>query len=185
MRRFTVANHSCLMIKYAKDDRYSDEGVATHDRQISSAMLATSLKQAKKEAFKHGVIGIDEGQFVSHTHTHPVLLVQLSPLCFVRYLYTFTVIPTAYPVNLKVSRTITISCVCYLQFPDIVEFCEEMANAGKTVIVAALDGTFQRKVCSCCVLSLSHPQHIYFHLYTHPYSHLVLFLILFLLLRVL
>lgn len=32
------------------------------------------------------------------------------------------------------------------QFPDIVEFCEEMANAGKTVIVAALDGTFQRKV---------------------------------------
>ncbi|KYO27386.1 thymidine kinase, cytosolic [Alligator mississippiensis] len=30
-------------------------------------------------------------------------------------------------------------------FPDIVEFCEAMANAGKTVIVAALDGTFQRK----------------------------------------
>lgn len=32
------------------------------------------------------------------------------------------------------------------QFPDIVDFCETMANAGKTVIVAALDGTFQRKV---------------------------------------
>ncbi|KAM9005166.1 thymidine kinase, cytosolic isoform X2 [Sarcophilus harrisii] len=31
-------------------------------------------------------------------------------------------------------------------FPDIVEFSESMANAGKTVIVAALDGTFQRKV---------------------------------------
>ncbi|XP_070596209.1 thymidine kinase, cytosolic [Erythrolamprus reginae] len=30
-------------------------------------------------------------------------------------------------------------------FPDIIEFCETMANAGKTVIVAALDGTFQRK----------------------------------------
>ncbi|XP_008945219.1 PREDICTED: thymidine kinase, cytosolic, partial [Merops nubicus] len=30
-------------------------------------------------------------------------------------------------------------------FPDIVEFCATMANAGKTVIVAALDGTFQRK----------------------------------------
>lgn len=67
MRRFTVANHSCLMIKYARDDRYSDEGVATHDRQISSAMSATTLKQTKKEASKHGVIGIDEGQFVSRT----------------------------------------------------------------------------------------------------------------------
>ncbi|XP_058417747.1 thymidine kinase, cytosolic isoform X1 [Diceros bicornis minor] len=30
-------------------------------------------------------------------------------------------------------------------FPDISEFSEDMANAGKTVIVAALDGTFQRK----------------------------------------
>ena len=41
-----------------------------------------------------------------------------------------------------------LSLICYFfaQFPDIVEFCEEMANAGKTVIVAALDGTFQRKV---------------------------------------
>jgi len=30
-------------------------------------------------------------------------------------------------------------------FPDIVEFSEEMANKGKTVVIAALDGTFQRK----------------------------------------
>ena len=30
-------------------------------------------------------------------------------------------------------------------FPDLVNFCEKMANAGKAVIVAALDGTFQRK----------------------------------------
>lgn len=30
-------------------------------------------------------------------------------------------------------------------FPDIVESCEFLANNGKTVIVAALDGTFYRK----------------------------------------
>lgn len=30
-------------------------------------------------------------------------------------------------------------------FPDVVPFCEKMANAGKLVIVAALDGTFERK----------------------------------------
>jgi len=30
-------------------------------------------------------------------------------------------------------------------FPDIVEFCEAMANAGKVVIVSALDGDFRRK----------------------------------------
>ncbi|XP_064618002.1 thymidine kinase, cytosolic-like [Liolophura sinensis] len=30
-------------------------------------------------------------------------------------------------------------------FPDVVEFCDIMAEMGKTVIVAALDGTFQKK----------------------------------------
>lgn len=30
-------------------------------------------------------------------------------------------------------------------FEDIVPFCEEMANKGKVVIVAALDGTWQRR----------------------------------------
>lgn len=30
-------------------------------------------------------------------------------------------------------------------FKDVVEFCDEMAERGKTVIVAALDGTFQKK----------------------------------------
>lgn len=40
-----------------------------------------------------------------------------------------------------------------LQFPDVVEFCEEMANMGKTVIVAALDGTFQRQVRMRCSIA--------------------------------
>lgn len=30
-------------------------------------------------------------------------------------------------------------------FEEIVEFSETMANLGKTVIIAALDGTFERK----------------------------------------
>lgn len=34
----------------------------------------------------------------------------------------------------------------FFQFKDVVEFCDEMAERGKTVIVAALDGTFQKKV---------------------------------------
>ncbi|KYQ93107.1 thymidine kinase [Tieghemostelium lacteum] len=30
-------------------------------------------------------------------------------------------------------------------FPDVVDFSEDLANKGKIVIIAALDGTFQRK----------------------------------------
>ncbi|XP_027277690.1 thymidine kinase, cytosolic isoform X1 [Cricetulus griseus] len=92
VRRFQIAQNKCLVIKYAKDTRYSSS-FSTHDRNTMDALPACLLRDVAQEALGAAVIGIDEGQF----------------------------------------------------FPDIVEFCEVMANAGKTVIVAALDGTFQRK----------------------------------------
>nr|CAB3266976.1 thymidine kinase, cytosolic-like [Phallusia mammillata] len=92
IRRYQIANRDCLVIKYAKDFRYSEEGMATHDKQVIPAVKATKL-MTLKNVHNFSVIGIDEGQF----------------------------------------------------FSDIVTFCEEMANSGKTVIVAALDGTFERK----------------------------------------
>ncbi|KAA8595173.1 hypothetical protein FQN60_012308 [Etheostoma spectabile] len=93
VRRFQIAQYNCLVIKYAKDIRYSDTGMATHDRSTMEAVPANCLEDVRSLALQVCVIGIDEGQF----------------------------------------------------FPDTVEFCEQMANLGKTVIVAALDGTFQRK----------------------------------------
>ncbi|XP_072339694.1 thymidine kinase, cytosolic [Scyliorhinus torazame] len=93
VRRFQIAQYDCLVVKYAKDTRYSKEDLATHDKLTMQAVPATKLSEVFQEAEKSSVIGIDEGQF----------------------------------------------------FPDCVEFAEEMANRGKTVIVAALDGTFQRK----------------------------------------
>ncbi|KAI1886461.1 hypothetical protein AGOR_G00195990 [Albula goreensis] len=93
VRRFQIAQYQCLVIKYAKDIRYSDKGMATHDKYTMAAVPATRLSDVFSLAVDAAVIGIDEGQF----------------------------------------------------FPDTVEFCEDMANRGKTVIVAALDGTFQRK----------------------------------------
>ncbi|KPP70063.1 thymidine kinase, cytosolic-like [Scleropages formosus] len=93
VRRFQVAQYRCLVVKYAKDTRYSEGGVATHDRNTMEAVPASCLQEIYSLALEATVIGIDEGQF----------------------------------------------------FPDTVEFCEEMANMGKTVIIAALDGTFQRK----------------------------------------
>lgn len=32
VRRFQIAQYNCLVIKYAKDKRYSDTGLATHDK---------------------------------------------------------------------------------------------------------------------------------------------------------
>ncbi|XP_012611693.1 thymidine kinase, cytosolic isoform X1 [Microcebus murinus] len=92
VRRFQIAQYKCLVIKYAKDTRYSSS-FCTHDRNTMEALPACLLRDVAQEALGVAVIGIDEGQF----------------------------------------------------FPDIADFCETMANSGKIVIVAALDGTFQRK----------------------------------------
>lgn len=34
VRRFQLAQYRCLVIKYAKDTRYSDSGMATHDKYV-------------------------------------------------------------------------------------------------------------------------------------------------------
>lgn len=93
MKRFQIANYRCLVVKYENDNRYDDESLATHDKQLLSAVSASKLIKIRKLAENCDVIGVDEGQF----------------------------------------------------FLDVVEFCEEMANLGKIVIVSALDGTFQRE----------------------------------------
>ena len=60
-----MANHACLMIKYSKDDRYSEADMATHDNQVTTALSTMKLGSVRHTAKKYGVIGIDEGQFVS------------------------------------------------------------------------------------------------------------------------
>ncbi|GBN52412.1 Thymidine kinase, cytosolic [Araneus ventricosus] len=93
LRKYQIANHKCLIIKYSHDTRYSEKEISTHDRQTLDAISVATLSHLKNQAENYSVIGIDEGQF----------------------------------------------------FPDVVGFSEEMANIGKIVIVAALDGTYQRK----------------------------------------
>lgn len=93
IKRYTVANQRCLVVKYSKDTRYSTECMSTHDKEMISATPCLNLNEVEEKAKDFDVIGIDEGQF----------------------------------------------------FPTLVGFSEKMANMGKIVIVAALDGTFQKK----------------------------------------
>lgn len=44
MKRFQVANHACLMIKYAKDVRYDQNGVSTHDRSVVSLLSSAGSR---------------------------------------------------------------------------------------------------------------------------------------------
>ena len=93
IKRYRVAEKTCLVIKYENDKRYSEKMMSTHDKQMIEAVSCTKLEDCIEKARDFDVVGIDEGQF----------------------------------------------------FEDIVEFSEELANAGKIVIISALDSTFERK----------------------------------------
>ena len=57
-------------------------------------------------------------------------------------------------IGLEMSHDLNV--VTIFQFPDVVEFSEKMAEMGRTVIVAALDSTYQREVCISFVSLIIH-----------------------------
>jgi len=63
IRRHIIAKRDCIVIKYYKDTRYSDDKMATHDQQFLKAMAAAKLEPIFESLLEHDVIGIDEGQF--------------------------------------------------------------------------------------------------------------------------
>ncbi|PVD38666.1 hypothetical protein C0Q70_01285 [Pomacea canaliculata] len=63
LKRYRVAQYGCLIVKYAGDTRYTDNGVATHDRQTLPAISTKTLAPIFSDALTYDVIGIDEGQF--------------------------------------------------------------------------------------------------------------------------
>ena len=65
VKRELFAQRKCCIVKYARDNRYSDNNVATHDKQqISATFGFTTLSQFGDEEWKSfDVIAIDEGQF--------------------------------------------------------------------------------------------------------------------------
>ena len=50
MKRHLVAQQSCLLIKYAKDVRYSTNGISTHDRSVAALHLTPDKNQMREHA---------------------------------------------------------------------------------------------------------------------------------------
>nr|ACO11457.1 Thymidine kinase [Caligus rogercresseyi] len=63
LRRLLCAKFKCLIVKYSKDDRYDENGIATHDRTTMDAVSCLTPESLAEKAEDFHVIGIDEGQF--------------------------------------------------------------------------------------------------------------------------
>jgi thymidine kinase len=64
-RRYQIAGKQCLLIKYAKDNRYenSDEMLITHDKLQYRATSCTHLEEVHNMVLGYDVICVDEIQF--------------------------------------------------------------------------------------------------------------------------
>jgi thymidine kinase len=115
LRRFVVSDYKCMVVKYAKDTRYASR------YDLISPM--------------DDLITITNGTSVV---THDGVSVNAYG--------TETLETFQNEIGEEVLRTIDVIGIDEGQFfPDVVEYVEKWANLGKVIVVAALDGTFQRK----------------------------------------
>jgi thymidine kinase len=63
IKRYTAAHEDCIVIRYDKDNRYSQQHASTHDREMLRATGACTLSEVADVVADYDVIGIDEGQF--------------------------------------------------------------------------------------------------------------------------
>ncbi|KAI6175493.1 Thymidine kinase, cytosolic [Aphelenchoides bicaudatus] len=61
--RFSLAKRKILVVKYARDNRYGDLLLSTHDLRKMDALSAVRLSDVWAKMESHDVIGIDEGTF--------------------------------------------------------------------------------------------------------------------------
>lgn len=65
VKRHAISGKSCLFVKYAADNRYDSESIATHDLMKQAARAVTTLAELGDDWKNYDVLGIDEGQFYS------------------------------------------------------------------------------------------------------------------------
>lgn len=63
VERAEYANLRCVMIKYSKDTRYSQDCVSTHDLKMHSAISCSTLIPQLALCQEYDLVGVDEGQF--------------------------------------------------------------------------------------------------------------------------
>jgi thymidine kinase len=89
-----LAKRTVVVVKYARDNRYSDVMLCTHDLRKMDAISAVRLNDVWTQMMEHDVIGIDEGQFVSSIWNFLIIRLTFS-------LRTFARPPNAWPTTEK------------------------------------------------------------------------------------
>jgi thymidine kinase len=122
-----LANYSCVIVKYANDTRYSIDEVETHDRLISIYFSKQILFDYYSTSLP-AIPAVSLNSIRKQLLNYEVIAIDEGQFVFIYFTYFKNIF------------------MLFFQFPDTVTISEELANLGKVVIVAALDGDYKREV---------------------------------------
>jgi len=158
VKRNTIAQKKCLLINYAKDNRYSNENVvSTHDKQMMKAMKVNIIEEAVPYFKDYDVIAIDEGQFFSDVvefaeyfaNNGKIVIVAALDATFQRK--PFDVIGLL-PIAEKITKLTAVCVVCSADAP----FTQRLSGGSQVELIGGTE--LYRPVCRKCFLQSSPPE---------------------------
>lgn len=136
IRRFTVANRTCVLINYLGDNRYNITPHGSLVLDLSNVIDPIDSAQENTDSDDSSEpLNISSGS--NHIITHEKVAIKSHGE---RTLKGFK-----RRMNGDFKKVDVIGIDEAQFFPDICKYADKWANMGKIVIIAALDGTFQRK----------------------------------------
>lgn len=151
--KYRISKHSCVMVKYAGDVRYSFDNVTTHDNisiQGIDVVKSRSILEIVNTLSKFSVICIDEGQFFEDIYV-------VNNLANMGKIVIIAALDSTYKQLPFVNITNLISCcesvtklhaVCMNCFTDNASFTIRITNEDELEVIGGLDKYMS--VCRRC-----------------------------------
>jgi len=158
IKRFQIANHKCMVVKYAKDVRYNESALATHDKQTLAAVSCTNLSSLAEKAKDFNIIGIDEGQFFPDTVEFAERMANLGKVVIVAALdATYQRVGFGNILNLVplAESVIKLTAVCMICFQDA-SYTQRTSQETALEVIGGSDKYIA--VCRGCYKATASPQ---------------------------
>lgn len=151
VKRHRIAGRRCIVLKHATDTRYSDSGIATHERDTMPAIPCEALSHVQHVVDEYDCVAIDEGQFFPDIHAFCDFNANHGRVVIVASLdSTFDRQPFGYAHNLvSIADSVTkLSAVCMVCGADAIFSQRIDANDTRTTVVGGAEA--YRAVCRAC-----------------------------------
>ena len=149
MERCRVARMRCLLIKWSRDNRYSNDKVVSHDGIDSDIVTIKALSLEHIDVNFFDVIGIDEGQFYPDIHTATVAWALSGKRVIISALdMTFEGVPFGNIYKIIPERLTKLTAICTRCLSDNAIFSHRIVDGSKEEMVGGIES--YAPLCRTC-----------------------------------